>query len=65
MVLYGNQLVHPLDIDEIEIYWKSTTESDFTFAFCHIFLCLALVDLWRGIKVSKHPVHSNHYDPIQ
>ena len=37
MVLNGNQLVHPLDIDENEIYWKSTAESAFTFTFCHTF----------------------------
>ena len=37
MVLYGNQLVYPLDIDENEIYWKSTAESAFTFTFCHHF----------------------------
>ena len=37
MALYGNQLVHPLDIDEIEIYLKSTAESVYTITFCHNF----------------------------
>ena len=34
MVVNENQLVHPLDIDEIEIYWKSPAESAFTITFC-------------------------------
>ena len=36
MVLYGKQLVHPLDIDEMEIYLKSTAESVFSNTFWHI-----------------------------
>ena len=56
MVLYGNQLVYPSDIDENEIYWKSTAESTFTLTFClNFFLCLALVELWRGDKGIETP----------
>ena len=56
MVLHGNQLVYPLDIDENQIYWKSTAEGAFTFTFCHTFFYAEpMLTCGRGDKGIKTP----------